>query len=231
MNEIKLENLKTFISKNENQVINQFIESLYKIERNSFNKYNTENNEKNLLLNELIKFINYIISVSENEKDITKNVIEILNMNNIKDSDLESKLITYILGLNKRNLTNNLINHNWQLSIKERESNNNSNKMEKIEIAMQFNSYDLNDQNYKQNLIKMNYFEFNEIFQHLKNINIQLHLVKNSLKKLFEKTFIILQHLHILLIVVLRLSLISLVFLRYAFAYGSGIIPFIPELA
>jgi hypothetical protein len=75
-------------------------------------------------------------------------------------------------------LSKSLINHNWQIGILEREMNKETiQKLDKVEIKVQFNT-SVEDQ-IKQDIIKMNYYEFNEIFQNLKKIDSQLHLFKN----------------------------------------------------
>jgi hypothetical protein len=60
----------------------------------------------------------------------------------------------------------------------EREKNNDSMyKLDKVEIKLQLNTS--KDENVRQDILKMNYYEFNEIFQNLKKIDSQLHLFKN----------------------------------------------------
>ena len=54
----------------------------------------------------------------------------------------------------------------------------NSNKAQKLEIVTKINSFDINTQKFKSNIIKMNYDEFEEILSNFKKINEQLHLFK-----------------------------------------------------
>jgi hypothetical protein len=81
-------------------------------------------------------------------------------------------------NLENKSLSRSLVNYNWQLAMVEREKNKDTiHKLDKVEVVMQFNSDDGGD--IKQNLLKMNYYEFNEIYQNLKKIDSQLHLFKN----------------------------------------------------
>ena len=70
MNEIKLENFKTFVINNENLLIMQFMNSLFNNSKIDYDELKLENINKFELFKEITNFINYIISVSENEKDI-----------------------------------------------------------------------------------------------------------------------------------------------------------------
>jgi len=77
---------------------------------------------------------------------------------------------------------NSLIAHDWQLSIIERENEKlsvNSNKIDKVEIAMKFKFFNNNDDEYQNKVLKMGYNEFSEVFNNLKKINGQLQLFKN----------------------------------------------------
>ena len=77
---------------------------------------------------------------------------------------------------------NSLIAHDWQLSFIERENEKlsvNSNKIDKVEIAMKFKIFNNKDEEYQNNVLKMGYNEFSEVFQNLKKINAQLQLFKN----------------------------------------------------
>lgn len=80
----------------------------------------------------------------------------------------------------KRNLVNNFVSLEWQISTIEKENEKTSvnvGKLEKVEIALDIKT-SKNDI-CQSDLIKMNYNEFSEIFQNLKKINEQLHLFKN----------------------------------------------------
>jgi allophanate hydrolase subunit 1 len=179
MTDINIENFKKLIFQNKINQVTQFIEDFININKKSFTNLNTENLDTKLIIEEIVLLINHIKSTSETEKDLIKNLKTILSKNNLQIEELLNTFYNIISNLDKKNLSNNLINHNWQLSIKERESSNNANKLDKVEIAMQFNSFDNKIGHHRQDLIKMNYYEFNEIFQNLKKIDSQLHLFKN----------------------------------------------------
>jgi hypothetical protein len=96
----------------------------------------------------------------------------------LKNEALAGLLYDLSITLDKRNLSNALLNYNWQLAIVEREKNNDSlYKLDKVEIKFQMNM--MKGENVSQNLLRMNYYEFSEIFQNLKKIDSQLHLFKN----------------------------------------------------
>ena len=78
--------------------------------------------------------------------------------------------------------SNNLIAYDWQLSIIERENEKlsvNSNKIDKVELALKFEFFNSKEDEYQNKVLKMGYNEFSEIFQNLKKINGQLQLFKN----------------------------------------------------
>ena len=115
-----------------------------------------------------------------------ENIEQVLKSYNIKLKIFEDKnflifIKDQILNLKQRNLSNDLISHNWQISIIEREKEKSltKNKFDQVEIAMQFNSFDNKSNEYKKSLLNLNYYEFYEIFQNLKKIDSQLHLFKN----------------------------------------------------
>jgi hypothetical protein len=110
-------------------------------------------------------------------------------VNNLKLNSIQNfpkKDFTYFLlnSINKKssNNMNSLIAHDWQLSIIERENEKlsvNSNKIDKVEIAMKFKIFNNKDEEYQNKVLKMGYNEFSEVFQNLKKINGQLQLFKN----------------------------------------------------
>ncbi len=69
--------------------------------------------------------------------------------------------------------------HSWQLSIIEKENLNiTQTKFDKAEIALNFNLKDSNNESTSNALIKLNYFEFLEVYENLKKIDNQLQVFK-----------------------------------------------------
>jgi hypothetical protein len=84
--------------------------------------------------------------------------------------------------LRSKNFGSNLYSFDWQLSIIENESDNYPHsklKLDKLEIAMDFKTKDIEKNNFNNDVIKMEYSEFFEIFQNFKKINGQLQLLKH----------------------------------------------------
>ena len=135
------------------------------------------------MIEEIITFLNYLISKSENEEDIEINIEKILKEKNIKYDELKKNLIKeIILSFKKRKNSQSLISYDWQISITERQSeviSSIQSKIEKVEIKLKLNSYDNNKTEYKTDLLKMGFAEFSEIYQNLKRIDNQLHIFKN----------------------------------------------------
>jgi len=77
---------------------------------------------------------------------------------------------------------NHMIDYNYQISVIERSKENlgfDKNNYEKVEIAFDFSNYNAKNEKYEKNLMKMGYFEFQEIYEQFKKIDTQLHLFKN----------------------------------------------------
>ncbi len=74
----------------------------------------------------------------------------------------------------KNKLSSSLNDYKWQLSVIDKETSTLcNNKYEKLEISFKF---DINENMMKDKdcLIKLNYYEFNEIHEHLKKVENQL---------------------------------------------------------
>jgi hypothetical protein len=101
-----------------------------------------------------------------------------LKENGIKNEEVAGIIYELSIRLDKRNLAKHLINYNWQLALLEREKIKDAIlKFDKVEIKLQINSS--SNGQIKQDILRMNYYEFSEIFQNLKSIDSQLHLFKN----------------------------------------------------
>jgi hypothetical protein len=131
-----------------------------------------------------------ILSNSRHENNYAKDIEDAFASSKISSLSLpyEKELIAFlselIPDLKKRELSNSLLSYDWQLSIRDQESNRiavTSNKLDKVEVSFLFKTLDTSSSqnNYKNQVVKMNYSEFFEILQNLKKIDGQLHLFKN----------------------------------------------------
>ena len=83
---------------------------------------------------------------------------------------------------NKNLYANNMIDFDYQISVVERSKDNmgfDKNNYEKVEIAFDFVNINSKKDKYEKSLIKMNYFEFQEILEQFKKLDKQLQLFKN----------------------------------------------------
>lgn len=103
------------------------------------------------------------------------------SIQNFPKKDFTNFLLNLLNKKLSKNL-NNLISYDWQLSIVERENEKlsvNTNKIDKVEIAMKLQIFNNKQDEYQNKVLKMGYNEFSEIFQNMKKINGQLQLFKN----------------------------------------------------
>ncbi len=116
---------------------------------------------------------------------IDSNIEKYFKSNNIKPNyilELVPLLRELLISARKKNLLNNLISFDWQLAFIERENERTStsyNKMDKVEVGVKIKSYDSNLEEFRDDVVKMGYAEFYEIFQKMKKIDAQLKLFKN----------------------------------------------------
>ena len=144
------------------------------------------NKEENYQLSiELFRFLNDLIPLltgdEENDLKMIMKPIKKLGINNqnIQSEDIAKLLYKKIDDFKKNKFESKFSSFNWQVSVIDKQNGNvNSNKMQKLEIVTKINSFDINTQKYKSNIIKMNYDEFQEILTNFKKINEQLHLFK-----------------------------------------------------
>jgi hypothetical protein len=114
-------------------------------------------------------------------QQILVNNLKLNSIQNFPKKDFTNFLLNLINKKSSTNL-NNLIAYDWQLSIIERENEKlsvNSNKIDKVEIAMKFEIFNSKEDEYQNKVLKMGYNEFSEVFQNLKKINGQLQLFKH----------------------------------------------------
>jgi hypothetical protein len=200
----KFKNLKKFYEKNEINTFAEFLNNYVnlkgnyrEISNNTFSEFSEIEVDKNLFFQELNFFLNNVANIINNsdiqnnhENNYDSNSSLTLNIENFVTAIFGSKntkqLTSFLYNLislsNKNNLGSNLISYDWQLAIIERENektSTNMNKLEKIELAFQFKTYDKKTENYNSDTVKMGYSEFYEIFQNLKKIDGQLHMFKN----------------------------------------------------
>lgn len=196
-----MKNLKLFFQKVEINNFAEFLNNYVNLKgnykgyiSNIFSDFSETDIDKNLFFQELNFFLNNIANIinSSDFQNISINnydsiclnienyVSSIFGLKNMKQ--LSNFLYNLISSSNKKKLGSNLISHDWQLSIIERENeatSTNTNKIEKVELAFQFKTFDKNTDNYNIDTVKMGYSEFYEIFQNLKKIDGQLHMFKN----------------------------------------------------
>lgn len=147
---------------------------------------------KNFLSKEFIQeFSLFISNIIYNNNSSYDNIFNKFNLqlftnkNYIKDyyEIINKHVLNY-----KKNIcgNNNLQKLDWQVAFIEKEKENlNLSCLEKTEISMKFtNDVDSNSNlehqvNFKNSLIKLNYFEFSEIFDNLKKIETQLNAFKS----------------------------------------------------
>ncbi len=139
-------------------------------------------------MDELVYFLNLVnnsIDLSNDKIDTLKKIEAVINEFDINVSYM--KELIYILkntlqSMKKKNISCNLISHDWQLAMIEKENEKTSvslNKYDKVEVNLQVKTFDNKNQEYKNDMIKMGYNEFYELFQNMKKIDGQLHLFKN----------------------------------------------------
>lgn len=196
-----MKNLKLFFQKVEITNFAEFLNNYVNLKGNYqgyiskiFSDFSETDIDKNLFFQELNFFLNNIANIinSSDFQNINGNnydsiclnienyVSSIFGLKNMKQ--LSNFLYNLISSSNKKKLGSNLISHDWQLAIIERENeatSTNTNKIEKVELAFQFKTFDNNTDNYNIDTVKMGYSEFYEIFQNLKKIDGQLHMFKN----------------------------------------------------
>ena len=102
-----------------------------------------------------------------------------INNPNISNDMIANLLYKKIDDFKKNKFNSRFSSLDWQVSVIDKKNGNvNSNKAQKLEIVTKINSFDINTQKFKSNIIKMNYDEFEEILSNFKKINEQLHLFK-----------------------------------------------------
>jgi hypothetical protein len=197
MEEIKsMKSLKVFLENNDINVVAEFLNNYSNLNNNQIlfssgeEFLESSGIDKKILFQELNFFLNSISNLLNNEssehnyKEIIAKIEDFISSNfKINYSKQLSSFVLNLIGsLKKKNLGSNLVSYDWQLSILERENektSTNMNKLEKLEMAFQFKTFDKKSNNYKSDTIKMGYSEFYEIFQNLKKIDGQLHMFKN----------------------------------------------------
>lgn len=136
----------------------------------------------NLLLNENSLQLHQTEEETKAEDSrFQQTLLQKFNLKIASDTNFVSFLKDFLLNLKHKSLGQELLTYNWQIAIIEREKEqfNTKNKLDQVEIDMQFSSFDNNSSEYKKSLLNLNYYEFKEIFNNLKKIDGQLHLFKN----------------------------------------------------
>lgn len=137
------------------------------------------------LAGEMVKFLNALIPLMGEDKSKNKETIglslsrlKIANPN-ISNEDIVTCLSSQIESFKKRKFFSSLSSFDWQINVIDRKNDSMVlNKAEKVEIVAKINSFNLQNQKYESNVVKMNYNEFEEILNNFKKIDGQLHLFK-----------------------------------------------------
>lgn len=185
-----LPNFKEFLTKNNFDSVSSFLTNFVNFQNNisNFQNLNDSKIDDKLFSQELILFLNTVlanINSTDNELDTLKSIERTISQYDIKTpytKDLIMLLKEILTSLKKKNISSNLISMDWQLSMIEKENEKTSvnlNKFDKVEVTCQFKTFDNKEDDYRNNIVKMGYNEFFEIFQNLKKIDGQLHLFKN----------------------------------------------------
>ena len=139
--------------------------------------------ESNIFINELSNLnINTNNSTGLECENFIGNRLNLDSVSKFPTKDFSNFLFDLINKKMTFSNSNNLISYDWQLSIIERENEKlsvNSNKIDKVELALKFDVFNSREEEYQNKVMKMGYNEFSEIFQNLKKINAQLQLFKN----------------------------------------------------
>ena len=144
------------------------------------------NKEENYQLSiELVRLFNDLIPLmtGEEENDL-KYIMKPIKTFGINNPNISNDMIANLLykkidDFKKNKFNSRFSSLDWQVSVIDKKNGNvNSNKAQKLEIVTKINSFDINTQKFKSNIIKMNYDEFEEILSNFKKINEQLHLFK-----------------------------------------------------
>ena len=140
---------------------------------------------ENALASEIVKFLNGLIPImgDDQKKNISRirSTLSKLGINNqyIPVDNMALCLNTKIEHFKSCKFNSSLVSFDWQINVLDRKNDNvNLNKSEKIEIVTKINAFNDKTQKYESNIVKMSLNEFEEILNNFKQIDNQLHLLK-----------------------------------------------------
>ena len=118
------------------------------------------------------------MSETEDSKTFEK-LYKKFQIGELSNKEKYEEIMKELVAKYKKNKLNNTLNdYKWQLSIIDKETDTvRCSKFDKIEISFKFDVNENLDTN-NESLIKMNYYEFSEIYDHLKKIENQLKAFK-----------------------------------------------------
>ena len=145
----------------------------------------TKFDHDNALASELVKFLNGLIPIMGDDQ--RKNVSRIrstLSKLGIDNQNVPLEHIALCFNAKIEHFKSNkfnspLVSFDWQINVLDRKNDNvNLNKSDKIEIVTKINAFNDKTQKYESNIVKMSLNEFEEILNNFKQIDNQLHLLK-----------------------------------------------------
>ena len=125
-------------------------------------------------------FLKYLVFADLEDQKILEKVFKKFKMIDIRNKDNYIEILKEVMShYKKHKLNNTLISHKWQLSVIDKESDKplNENKFDKFEIDFKFNINNHNAST-EDKLLKLNYYEFSEIYENLKKVESQLKTFK-----------------------------------------------------
>jgi hypothetical protein len=157
---------------------------------NELNKYLSHDlsikfDHENAVASEVVKFLNGLIPImGEDQKKNASRIrstLSKLGINNqfVTVDNMALCLNEKIEHFKMSKFNSNLVSFDWQINVLDRKNDNvNLNKSEKIEIVTKINAFNDKSQKYESNVVKMSLNEFEEILNNFKQIDNQLHLLK-----------------------------------------------------
>ena len=121
--------------------------------------------------------LKYSLAVNFNDDDSVVKLLKKFQLQDLKQSLL--KVLGHaVTQYKKYSGVNSLVEHKWQLSVVEKESSGlNKTKLDNVEVGFKF-SINTPQGNRNEKLLKMDYYEFSEIFENLKKVENQLKAFK-----------------------------------------------------
>lgn len=124
-------------------------------------------------------FLKYLVMSETEDSKTFEKLYKKFQIGELSNKEKYEEIMKELVAKYKKNKLNNTLNdYKWQLSIIDKETDTvRCSKFDKIEISFKFEVNENLDTN-NESLIKMNYYEFSEIYDHLKKIENQLKAFK-----------------------------------------------------